>query len=85
MGVVNDKNLDEILPLFPKTAKYYFCKPNISRGLDAETLKDKAAIYSLTGETYSSVSNAYLNAKQKSTVKDLIYIGGSTFVVAEIL
>ena len=85
LGVVNDKNLDEILPLFPKTAKYYFCKPNISRGLDAETLKDKAAIYSLTGETYSSVSNAYHNAKQKSAVKDLIYIGGSTFVVAEIL
>lgn len=85
LGVVNDKNLDEILPLFPKSAKYYFCKPNIPRGLDAEILKEKAADYNLKGETYSSVSNAYIDAKEKASLKDLIYVGGSTFVVAEIL
>jgi dihydrofolate synthase / folylpolyglutamate synthase len=85
LGVVNDKNLDEILPLFPKNAKYYFCKPDIPRGLDAEILKEKAAEYHLTGQTYPSVSNAYQAAKEKATPKDLIYVGGSTFVVAEIL
>ncbi|MCF6133143.1 bifunctional folylpolyglutamate synthase/dihydrofolate synthase [Flavobacterium wongokense] len=85
LGVVNDKNLDEILPLFPKNAKYYFCKPDIPRGLDAEILKQKATEYNLEGETYHSVSNAYQQAKENASPKDFIYIGGSTFVVAEIL
>ena len=85
LGVVNDKNLEKILPLFPKKAKYYFCKPDIPRGLDAEILKEKAAEYSLSGETYHSVSNAYQTAKQNASENDLIYVGGSTFVVAEIL
>lgn len=85
LGVVNDKNLDEILPLFPKTAKYYFCRPDIPRGLDAEILQTKAAAYNLIGITYHSVSNAYQAAKENSNPGDLIYAGGSTFVVAEIL
>ncbi|HNP34030.1 MAG TPA: Mur ligase family protein, partial [Flavobacterium sp.] len=85
LGVVNDKNLDEILPLFPKKAIYYFCKPDIPRGLDSEILKEKAAEYNLEGETYLSVSNAYQSAKQNAALKDFIYVGGSTFVVAEIL
>ncbi len=85
LGVVNDKNLDEILPLFPKNAFYYFCKPNILRGLDAEILRQKASEYNLVGQTYHSVSNAYQSAKDKAITKDFIYVGGSTFVVAEIL
>jgi len=85
IGVVNDKNLEDILPLFPKTASYYFCKPNISRGLDPEILKAKATEYNLIGEIYNSVSIAYQKAKENASPKDLIYIGGSTFVVAEIL
>ena len=85
LGVVNDKDLDEILPLFPKKAIYYFCKPDIPRGLDASTLKDKAAIFKLKGEVYNSVSDAYNNAIDKALNSDFIYIGGSTFVVAEIL
>ncbi|MEK8180416.1 folylpolyglutamate synthase/dihydrofolate synthase family protein [Flavobacterium buctense] len=85
LGVVNDKNLGEILPLFPKNAKYYFCKPNIPRGLEAEILKEKAGDFELKGEIYNSVSNAYANATKKATPNDFIYIGGSTFVVAEIL
>ncbi|MGV3697242.1 bifunctional folylpolyglutamate synthase/dihydrofolate synthase [Flavobacterium sp.] len=85
LGVVNDKNLGEILPLFPKKAKYYFCKPDIPRGLDAKILKDEASKFGLTGESYLSVSNAYQSAKENAERKDLIYIGGSTFVVAEIL
>lgn len=85
LGVVNDKDLDEILPLFPKKAKYYFCKPNIPRGLDAVILKQKAATFELTGEVYNSVSEAYQKAIENAGKSDFIYIGGSTFVVAEIL
>lgn len=85
LGVVNDKDLEEILPLFPKNAIYYFCKPNIPRGLDAAILSIKATEFNLVGEIYNSVSNAYQSAIKNASPKDLIYIGGSTFVVAEIL
>lgn len=85
LGVVNDKDLEDILPLFPLYAKYYFCKPNVPRGLNAQILKEKAAQYKLLGGVYNSVSGAYHEALQKSAKTDLIYIGGSTFVVAEIV
>lgn len=85
LGVVNDKDLTEILPLFPKSATYYFCKPNIPRGLEAATLKEKSKHYNLTGVVYASVSDAYQAALTNADVSDFIYIGGSTFVVAEIL
>ena len=84
-GVVNDKDLDEILPLFPKNANYYFCKPNIPRGLDASILAKKALEFGLHGKVYNSVSEAYKNALENATTTDFIYIGGSTFVVGEIL
>jgi dihydrofolate synthase/folylpolyglutamate synthase len=85
LGVVNDKDLDEILPLFPKKAIYYFCKPNIPRGLDVLILKQKASTVELKGEVYNSVSEAYQKALKNADTTDFIYIGGSTFVVAEIL
>lgn len=85
LGVVNDKDLTEILPLFPKSATYYFCKPNIPRGLEAEILKEKANEYNLTGVVYASVSDAYQAASANAHSSDFIYIGGSNFVVAEIL
>ena len=85
LGVVNDKNLEEILPLFPENAIYYFCKPNNIRGLEPIILKEKANIFNLNGEIYNSVSNAYQAAKRSASPNDFIYIGGSTFVVAEIL
>ena len=85
LGVVNDKDLSEILPLFPKNAKYYFCKPNLPRGLDAAILKQKASTFTLNGEAYNSVSEAYKKAIESASNSDFIYIGGSTFVVAEIL
>ena len=84
-GVVNDKDLDEILPLFPKNAVYYFCKPDIPRGLDATILAQKSLEFGLHGKVYNSVSEAYQNALQNATTTDFIYIGGSTFVVGEIL
>lgn len=85
LGVVNDKDLDSILPLFPKNAKYYFCKPNVPRGLGAEILKQKASDFGLLGKVFDSVSEAYVNAKEMASKSDFIYIGGSTFVVAEIV
>jgi len=85
LGVVNDKDLDEILPLFPKKAIYYFCKPNIPRGLDVLILKQKATSFELKGEVYNSVSEAYQKALKNAEITDFIYVGGSTFVVAEIL
>lgn len=85
LGVVNDKDLDDILPLFPKNARYYFCKPNLPRGLDAAILQQKARTYELHGNLYNSVPEAYQNALQNAGKTDFIYVGGSTFVVAEIL
>jgi dihydrofolate synthase/folylpolyglutamate synthase len=84
-GVVNDKDLDEILPLLPKNAIYYFCKPNIPRGLDAAVLAKKALEFRMHGKVYNSVSEAYKDAIENANKNDFIYIGGSTFVVAEIL
>ena len=85
LGVVNDKDLDEVLPLFPKYAKYYFCKPNVLRGLDAELLQKKASTFGLIGDVCNSVTDAYLRALKVAKKKDFVYIGGSNFVVAEII
>ncbi|HRZ33125.1 MAG TPA: Mur ligase family protein, partial [Flavobacterium sp.] len=85
LGVVNDKDLNDILPLFPKNATYYFCRPNITRGLNEKLLKEKALTFELIGKVYLSVSEAYNNALKNASPNDFIYIGGSTFVVAEIL
>ncbi|ELV7524465.1 bifunctional folylpolyglutamate synthase/dihydrofolate synthase [Flavobacterium psychrophilum] len=85
LGFVNDKDLDDVLPLFPKKAKYFFSKPNIFRGLDAKILQEKATNFGLTGNIYNSITEAYKEALKLSSQNDFIYIGGSTFVVAEIL
>lgn len=85
LGVVNDKKLDDIFSLFPKNASYYFCKPNIPRGLDQIELKGKARKFGLLGEGYDSVSEAYNAALKNVASQDLIFVGGSTFVVAEVI
>lgn len=84
LGVVNDKDLDSILPLFPKNAQYYFCRPDSSRGLPTEILKEAAEKYGLIGEKYDSVEIAFQQAKKNASENDFIYVGGSTFVVAEL-
>lgn len=84
-GVVNDKDLTTIVNLLPKKAKYYFCKPEISRGLDATLLKAALTPFGIKGEVYDSVNEAYNEAKKQSNSNDFIFIGGSTFVVAEII
>ncbi|MBA2423490.1 MAG: bifunctional folylpolyglutamate synthase/dihydrofolate synthase [Chitinophagales bacterium] len=85
VGFVRDKELSSILPLFPQTAKYYFCAPDIPRGLVAEILHKQADGCGLYGKSYSSVRQAFDEAKKKAGIDDLIYVGGSNFVVAEIL
>lgn len=84
-GVVNDKDISSIIDLLPRKAQYYFAKPDIPRGLDAETLKQAFAAYDLIGETYNSVNEAYKKALENAKENDFIFIGGSTFVVAEII
>ncbi|OXA97571.1 tetrahydrofolate synthase [Flavobacterium oncorhynchi] len=84
LGVVNDKDLDSILPLFPQSAHYYFCSPNSSRGLSTEILQSEAKKHQLIGEKYDSVESAFAEAKKNASENDFIYVGGSTFVVAEL-
>ena len=84
-GVVNDKDLSSIIDLLPKKAMYYFCKPNIPRGLDSGELKQIFSTYNLKGKAYSSVNEAYNAALNNAKKDDFIFIGGSTFVVAEII
>ncbi|MFO7719443.1 MAG: folylpolyglutamate synthase/dihydrofolate synthase family protein [Gillisia sp.] len=85
LGVVSDKDLEKILPLFPKDAIYYFCRPNVPRGMDADYLRGEALKFGLNGSVYSSVSNAYLEALSEAEKRDVLYVGGSTFTVAEII
>lgn len=84
-GVVNDKDIDSIIHLLPKDAYYFYCKPNVPRGMDVDTLKNKFDDFNFQGEACFSVSDALEKAKIKATSEDLIYVGGSTFVVAEII
>ena len=82
-GMVNDKDISHLLQMLPKTATYYFCKADIPRGLDAEELKQIAAAAGLTGNAYPSVREAVVAAQRSALPGDLVFIGGSTFVVAE--
>ncbi len=85
LGVVNDKDIGNILALLPKEALYYFCKADIPRGLETDILQEKAQKFGLKGKSYSSVIAAR-NAAQKSAAKDdLVFVGGSTFTVAEVV
>ena len=85
IGMVSDKEADKVLELLPKQAIYYFCAPAINRALDVNELQSIALKYNLKGNTYRSTLEAYQAAIKNSTKKDMIFIGGSNFVVAEIL
>jgi dihydrofolate synthase/folylpolyglutamate synthase len=85
LGFVKEKDLKSILPMFPTHAIYYFCKPNISRGLPADILMEMAKEHNLKGEVFEYVPKAYNAAKQAANKSDFIFVGGSTFVVAEVL
>lgn len=85
LGVVSDKDLSKVLPLFPKEAIYYFCEPKIPRAMPVEQLACIAKEFQLKGKAYSSVKKALNNARKKADKDDFIFVGGSTFVVAEVL
>ena len=84
-GMVKDKNIDDILALLPKKAHYYFVAPKINRALSASELFEHSKRFDLKGECCSSVTDAYHKAQLNAGKSDLIFIGGSTFVVAEVL
>ncbi len=85
LGFVSDKDLSGVLPLFPANATYYFTKASVQRALDEKILKEKASFYGLKGESYPTVGLAFDAAKINACTDDLIFIGGSTFVVAEVV
>ncbi len=85
VGFVKEKDVNSVLELFPKEATYYFCSPAIARGLNVDTLKEIATAKGLQGERYSSVAEALNAAKAQALPTDFIFVGGSTFVVAEML
>jgi dihydrofolate synthase/folylpolyglutamate synthase len=84
-GVVSDKDLNSILQLLPKNAQYYFCAPNNLRALSVSVLQSEAKKHGCFGECYESVNEAFVMTQRKAFKEDVIYVGGSTFVVAEIL
>lgn len=85
IGMVDDKDINEVLSLLPRNASYYFTKASIPRALNEEVLKEKADKFELKGNTFKSVSEAQAAAKNTANKDDLIFIGGSTFVVAEVV
>lgn len=84
-GMVQDKDPGLVLTLFPQQAAYYWVKANIPRGMDAAQLKSTAAAYGLQGRAYSSVKNGLRAALRAAAPDDLIFVGGSVFVAAEVL
>jgi dihydrofolate synthase/folylpolyglutamate synthase len=85
IGMVNDKDISKVLSMLPQDAIYYFCKPNIPRGLEAENLQLQAQSFGLHGDVYPDVQLAFQAAKNAAATDDLVFIGGSTFVVAEVV
>jgi dihydrofolate synthase/folylpolyglutamate synthase len=85
IGMVNDKDITKVLKLLPIDATYYFCKASIPRALDENELFSQAKKIGLTGKTFKTVSDALKAAKKQAKVSDLIFIGGSTFTVADAL
>lgn len=84
IGMVKDKDINGVLNLLPPTALYYFCQPQLERALSAQELATEAEKHGLKGSVFSTVELAINAAKENANADDLIYIGGSTFVVAEI-
>ncbi len=84
-GMVDDKERIPLLELLPRDALYYFCRPSVPRGLDAGVLAEDAHSLGLKGEVYGSPEKALAAAKSIATARDLIFVGGSTFVVSEVL
>jgi dihydrofolate synthase/folylpolyglutamate synthase len=85
LGVVKDKDISKMLNLLPENATYYFAKADIPRGLDAEILRGLAEETGRVGKAYKSVRQALAAARKSAKKEDLIYVGGSIFVLAEVI
>jgi dihydrofolate synthase/folylpolyglutamate synthase len=84
-GMVSDKDRQKILALLPKDAIYYYCKPSVIRGLASDELSKEGNEIGLEGRPFGDVKSAYIKALDDARPQDLIYVGGSTFVVADLL
>ncbi len=84
-GMVKEKDTGKIWPLLPDKAEYYFCSPSIPRGRPADELAGEANLHGLQGSVYQDVPSAYRAALNKANTDDFIFVGGSTFVVADVL
>jgi dihydrofolate synthase/folylpolyglutamate synthase len=85
IGFVSDKDLSLVLPLFPQNAQYYFTRASVPRALDEKILQAEASSFNLKGECYPSVKIACEAALKNASAHDMIFVGGSTFVVADVL
>lgn len=85
IGMVNDKDIDNVLQILPHNCEYYFCKADIPRGLDANILAEKAFAMGLRGQVFESVGHAYRSALNAAHFGDVVFVGGSNFVVAEVV
>lgn len=84
-GMVNDKDIDSVLKLLPKDARYYFTRASIERAFDEKELATKAVAFNLKGSCFANVESAIKSAKENADKNDLIFIGGSSFIVADAL
>jgi len=85
LGFVNDKDIDGIMQELPEKATYYFTRSSVPRALDHHVLKQKAEAFTLRGEAYGTVREAFSAVKSAAGPDDMIFVGGSTFVVADLL
>lgn len=85
IGMLKDKDIHKVLALLPREAEYYFCSPDLERAKSSVELKAEAGVFGLFGEAYPSVSEALNAAKRAAGNNDLVFVGGSTFVVAEVV
>jgi dihydrofolate synthase/folylpolyglutamate synthase len=85
IGMVKDKDISAVLTLLPQDASYYFCQPPLERALPAELLKEKGEALGLHGAAFKTVKSAFASARANATESDLIFVGGSTFTVAEVI
>lgn len=84
MGMVNDKDVESVLQLLPKEASYYFCQASVKRSLGSDEVASLAQRHGLCGKVYPTVSEAFEAAKADASIDDFIFVGGSTYVVADL-
>jgi len=84
LGFMKEKDISSILPLFPGNAHYIFCQAKVPRAMNAHWLSLKAALFGINGQVIPDVNKALHNVREKAGDTDIIFIGGSTFVVAEL-